>query len=106
MRVNNMGPTHFEPRIWAHHSRLATTFHKLSNANGRNAPSPAKLHRNSSKFWSGSSTHPVLTFGRKHVARHERPHLCDKYPPCDSRFSTSNDLDRHKVTVHDERIPG
>lgn len=38
---------------------------------------------------------------RKHIRRHEKPYKCEE-PGCSRRegFSTTNDLDRHKKSVH------
>ena len=44
---------------------------------------------------------------RKHLLRHEKPFICDE-PDCDRGmgFTTINDLDRHKKSIHKIMPPG
>lgn len=43
---------------------------------------------------------PILIWaGRKHIARHEKPHKCH-HPPCDYASATANDLERHTRSKH------
>lgn len=45
-----------------------------------------------------------MTLDRKHMLKHEKPHVCDvngcRRAAVGKGFTTKNDLDRHKKSVH------